>query len=383
MKRRSSALLLLAAAAFACVGVSDSGPQQLFVVSPVLDSVFVGDTLPARSVYLIDASGHQSNPGPFTWSISPTSVATIDPATGKIVGVSKGTALVVATRPDSIRSGAVVSVSRPLDLTLQMDTIVLMPTDTITVPLAIKQKLAGTPSVRFDSSATPSVYTIDTLSGRITAVGTGGPIRYVARLAVGADTVADTGAVVVVTLTDTAETGRSFMTLFGTAVRHQRGTPIARNYRRLNFRLAFQLADTVYQTPVSGAIHERVLVTLPDSVLGPGTFEIDSISPQQANTQVSQLSPYCQPKFPWALWYSILPAPTIFAYSHGAGTDSVAGRLTITQFVPAVVSGGTIISGRYQFRVQRVDLYDDPLGVETVRGTFVAPLWTDGTTCGN
>jgi hypothetical protein len=381
MKRYSSALLVLSAGALACVGVSDSGPTQLFVVSPVLDSVYVGDTLPARSVYLVDAAGHQSNPGPYTWSITPTSVATVDPATGKIVGRSKGTALLVATRPDSVKSGAVVSVSPPLDLTLEMDTIVLMASDTITVPLAIKQKIPGVTTIQFDPSPDPTVYTIT--DSTITAVGSGGPVRYVARLHAGTDSVVDTGAVVVVTLTDTAETGRSFMTLFGTAVRHQRGTPIARNYRRLNFKLAFQLADTVYETPVSGAIHERVLITLPDSVLGPGTFEIDSISPQQANTQISQLNPYCQPKFPWALWYSILPAPQIYSYSHGTGSDSVAGRLTITQFVPAVVSGGTIISGRYQFTARRTDLYDDPLGSETVRGTFVAPLWTDGTTCGN
>ena len=381
MKRHVSALLLAAATAFACVNVSDSGPSQLLVVAPVLDSMFVGDTLPARSVYLVDAAGHQSDPGTVTWSISPPSVATIDPTTGKIVGVAKGTTLVLAHAVGVI-SAAVVAVSRPLDMTLQMDTIVLMPDDTITVPLAIKQKTPNLTTLRFDPSPATNVYTIDA-SGIVTAAGTGGPVRYVARLTDGTDSVADTGAVVVVTLTDTAETGRSFMTVFGTAIRHQRGVPLARNYRRLNFNQAFQLADTVYQTPTSGAIYERVLITLPDSVLGPGTFEIDSISPQQATTQISQLSPYCQPKFPWALWYSILPTPSILAYSHGTPSDAIAGKLTITRFVPAVVSGGTIISGRYEFRVRRTDLYDDPLGSETIRGTFVAPLWTDGTTCGN
>jgi hypothetical protein len=386
MKRYVSALLLAAATAFACVNVSGSGPQLLLVVAPVLDSVFVGDTLPARSVYLDDGAGHHSDPGPITWTVSPLSVATIDAATGRVAGVAKGTAIVVATRTDGVATRAVVNVSRPLEMTLQLDTIVVMPGDTITVPLAIKQRAPGLidpPTVRFDSSATPSVYSIDTLSGRITAVGTGGPVRYVARLTDGTNTVIDSGAVVVVTLTDTSETGRSFMTVFGTAIRHQRGVPLARNYRRLNFKQAFQLADTVYLTPTSGAIHERVLITLPDSVVGPGTFEIDSISPQQATTLISQLNPYCQPKFPWALWYSILPTPGIRAYSHGTPSDSVAGQLTITRFVPALVSGGTIISGRYEFTVRRTDLYDDPLGSETIRGTFVAPLWTDGTTCGS
>ena len=105
MKRHVSALLLAAATACACVNVSDSGPQVLFVVAPVLDSVFVGDTLPARSVYLDDGAGHHLDPGPIIWTISPQSVATIDATTGKIVGVSKGTAVVVATRTDSVKSG--------------------------------------------------------------------------------------------------------------------------------------------------------------------------------------------------------------------------------------------------------------------------------------
>jgi len=58
----------------------------------------------------------------------------------------------------------------------------------------------------------------------------------------------------------------------------------------------------------------------------------------------------------------------------------VAGSLSITQYAPAV-GGGAIISGRYLFRAQRADLYTDPLGVLTIRGTFVAPLQEQHTTC--
>lgn len=386
MNRSVSALLVAAACAFACVNVSDSGPQLFLAVSPVLDSVFVGDTLPARSVYLDDGAGHHTDPGPFAWSISPLSVATIDPATGKIAGIAKGTAVVVATRTtDGVATGAVISVSRPLEMTLQLDTIVVMPGDTITLPVAIKQKAPGPidpPVVRFDTSPAPGVYTMDTTTGKLTAVGAGGPVLYVARLRNGAESVVDTGAVVVMTLTDTAESGRSFQTVFGTAIRHQQGVPVARNFRRLNQKQGFQLADTVYAQPVSGAIHERVLVTLPDSILATGTFEIDSISPQQVATQVSQLNPFCQPTFPWALWHSVLPTPAILALSHGTATDPAAGSISITQFAPALVSGGSIVSGRYVFRAQRVDFYGDPLAAETVRGTFVAPLRIDETTCG-
>jgi len=378
MKRYVFALSCAAATAFACVNLSDSGGQFLFVVAPVLDSVFVGDTLPARSVYLDDGAGHHTDPGPFVWRISPTSVATID-ASGRIAGVSKGTALVIAARPDSIKSGAVIIVSRPLELTLLMDTIYVMPGDTITVPLAIVQKTPALTTLRFDTSATPGVYTIDTVSGLVTAHADG-VVRYVARLTDGMNSVNDTGAVVVMSLTDTTGNGRFFMTAFGTAIRHQSGGALALNYVRFNGKLAFRLADTL----ATSAVTERVIITVPDSVLGARRFEIDSISPQEATTTISAFNPICSPKRPWALWASIPSDPTIPAivtYSHGrTPTDSVAGDLSITRYAPAA-GGGAIISGRYLFRAQRLDLYGDPLGAETIRGTFVAPLRERHSTC--
>jgi hypothetical protein len=378
MKRYLFALsLAAAAAAFACVSLSDSGGQLLFVVAPVLDSVFVGDTLPARSVYLDDGAGHHTNPGPFVWRISPTSVATID-TSGRIVGVSKGSALVIAARPDSIKSAAVVIVSRPLEMTLLMDTIYVMPGDTITVPLAIVQKTPAATTLRFDTSATPSVYTIDSVSGLVTAHGDG-VVRYVAHLTNGTNSVADTGAVVVMSLTDTTGNGRSFMTAFGTAIRHQSGGALALNYTRLNGKLGFRLVDSLTTT----ALDERVVITLPDSVLAVGTFQIYAISLEEATTRFGTIDPICNPKRRWAFWASIPSDPNlraIVAYSHGTPTDSVAGSLSITQYTTAV-GGGWIISGRYLFRAQRRDLYGDPLGSETIRGTFVAPLRERQTTC--
>ena len=53
----------------------------------------------------------------------------------------------------------------------------------------------------------------------------------------------------------------------------------------------------------------------------------------------------------------------------------MAGSITITQFATAT-GGGAIISGRYAFVAQRTDVYFDPLGLEVIRGTFVAPLRT-------
>src|SRR5437588_13050055 len=95
-------------------------------------------------------------------------------------------------------------------------------------------------------------------------------------------------------------------------------------------------------------------------------------------TLFRSLDPFCNPPRPWAFWrssHNVTPLFSIFAFSHGTVADSlVAGSITITQFAP--VTGGAIISGRYLFNAQRTDLYNDTLGVEVIRGTFVAPLRT-------
>jgi hypothetical protein len=354
------------------VGGNSSG-QSLFVIAPVLDSVFVADTLPARDVYVLDGNGQRQSPGPFAWRISPTSVATVD-STGKIVGQSKGTAIVIAARPDSVKSGAVIIVSRPLELTPLLDTIYLMPGDTITVPVAIKERTPGTPTLQFDLSPDASVYTVDdATTGLITAHAVGGPVRYRASVTDGPNTVSDSGAVIVMSLTDTSDDGRFYMTAFGTAIRHQGGTAFGLNYQKANGRSAFELVDTLN----TGTLSERLFVTLVDSLTAAGRFEIDSISPVEATTRIFSQDPICSPKRPWAVWASTPNDPTfagIVGYSHGTATSIVAGELSITQYESAPVGGGAIIAGRYFFRAQRVDLYGDPLGVETIRGTFVAPL---------
>lgn len=383
MKPYLFALTFAVVVAAACFDVSSPLPPTL-VLAPVLDSIFVGDTLPARSVLLYDANNHLQPPGHITWTITPTSVATIDTATGKIIGVSKGPALISATVAAATRSAlALVYVSRRLDLTLLMDTVVVAPGDTISLPplLAIKQKVPGATTLRFNPSPTPSVYTIDTVTGRISALAAGGSVPYVARLSDGTTTVVDTGGVIVLGLVDTTSTGAFYMTATGTAIRHQRGAAVGINYTRLNSpRGGFQLSDTLFRPD---SVIEKVLVTLLDTLSAPGTFEIDSISPQEVTA--ARLSPFdagCIPPRPWAAWAStpLRLGARVLAPSHGTATAAFAGQLIITQRV-AASGGGAIISGRYTFTAQRTDLYFDPLGAETIRGTFVAPVRTRANLC--
>ena len=374
MKRYLFALTVVAAAA--CFDVSNSVPPTL-ILSPILDSLFVGDSLVPRDFAYYNGDGERANPGPLSWSIGPTSVATINPTTGVIQGVGKGVATITASGGNATGI-ALVAVSRPLDLTLLTDTVVLMQQDTFTIPYAVQKKDgSATDTVWFDPSPSPRV-TINTSTGLVTAVTSGGAVRYVAHVTSGgADTVSDTGAVVVLGLADTTAPGYFFQTVLGTANRHEGGPAVAVNYARLNGKLAFQLVDTALASDAS--MLDSMIVTVPDSVIaGNTTFDIDSISPNEASpSRFGARDAVCNPPRPWATWRSrnFTQRFAIFTFSHATPPDSMAGSITITQFATAT-GGGAIISGRYAFVAQRTDVYFDPLGLEVIRGTFVAPLRT-------
>jgi hypothetical protein len=369
------------AVALACGPVTSPVPPIL-VLAPVLDSMFVGDSLAALKVTLYNSDLVSVPPGTVIWSITPTTVATINASTGTIHGVGKGAALVSATASNAgagaVLHEALIIVSRRLDMTLLMDTVYVMPTDTFTLPLAIQDKGNAPRTVWFNRSPNTLVYSIDTTRGLVTAGPNTGTGIYIAHAATSTDTVVDTGAVVVLTLTDTTGHGHMFQTVIGTAIRHQGGPALALNFLKLNGHLGFVFADSAF--PADTSSFDRLNITLPDSVIATETVNIDSISPQEAVTSLSTLNARCRPPRPWAYWQEASPLPGVVAYSHGAGTDSVAGAISVTQYV-AAAGGGAIISGRFAFRAQRVDLYYDTLGVLAIQGTFVAPLVTRSSAC--
>lgn len=374
--RRVALTLAALVVAAACFDITSSSKGTLHL-RPILDSVFVGDSLPHRSVTLIDPSGQSVNPGTVTWTIAPTTVATIDGTSGEIHGVGRGQAYVTATASGASATALVV-VSLPLDMTLLMDTVLLMPNDTFTIPLAIQHKNQAIPdTIRFDASPTATVYTIDTVTGKVTAAGPG-TARYVAHVRAGPNPpVADTGAVVVIPAASAASVGKFFLTVVGANTRHEGGAALAINYPRQDGKLAFLLSDTLGS--LSSTPYEKVLIVSPDSIIGPGVVAIDTINPQEAFQRVGNA--VCTPPRAWGIWQSILispgaPGPTAFSHSVTAGI--LPGTLGVTQYV--AVSGGAVISGRYAFTARRGDYYFDPLGGVVIHGTFVSPL-TKTTNC--
>ena len=352
----------------ACSDDSFDGYATL-TVSPILDSVFTGDTIPAGSFSATYRTGAgvivQPTPAVRWYSVTPAIVA-VDSLTGRVIALAPGAGVIQASTVEASSGDAdgraLIAVSRPLDITLLVDTVYLMPGDTFTVPVSVIRRGGSPPPVRFAASLNPGVYTIDTITGRITAVATGSPTRLVAR----ADTVADTGGVHVMTLSDTVG-GRGFFTVLGTVTRRAGAVARAVNYRRqgdtLSFRLNFSISS-------SGQVVENVVVTLRSPVTAPGTFTIDSITPAEAFGSGSDF--ICRPTRPWGLWSLRAPAELVAL--------SYAGSIGITQV--ATIGNGQAISGSFYFDSRRRDFYDDALGRLPIRGTFVAPLIADSRPCG-
>lgn len=347
---------LCLAAAIACSGTEPSSSPRV-LVDPILDSLFVGDTAPPRTVTYVNAAGDTQATGPVRWTSADTAVFGVDSLTG-VIAARRGGAAVLSARASGITGTALVVVSRPLDLALLLDTIFLMPGDTLTIPVAVRAAAGSPPPVVFEAPG-QGVFTI-TPAGLVTATSAGGPFPFTAR----ADTVSASGSIEVVQLSDTVG-GKGYYTMFGTVIRRARRTARAVHYRRQGDTATFRLALPLGSPPL-----ENMVITLRDSVAQPGVFAIDSISPAEAFGSGADF--LCRPARSWAAW-SLESQPPIRALSRRFGS------IAITQI--DTLATGLAVSGRFSFIAQRVDLYDDPLGALPVRGTFVAPLITDTKPC--
>src|SRR5262245_28013103 len=159
--RRLGVFLFLAASAACSDGGGPSGSPRL-IVTPILDSLFVGDTAPpgAFTVTYIDAAGDTQPAGIVRWSSLKPTVATVDSVTGQVVAAGAGDAVITA-RANGIQGAALVVVSRTLELTLVLDTLYLMPGDTITIPVRVLKQGGAPPAPWFESSLNPAIYAVD------------------------------------------------------------------------------------------------------------------------------------------------------------------------------------------------------------------------------
>jgi hypothetical protein len=299
--------------------------------------------------------------GPVTWQSESTAIATVD-AGGRVAGVSRGVTFIRATA-NGVTTQALAVVTDTLQATLLLDTIYLMTGDTFTVPVEVRSRGGLAPPAWFEINAVGQV-DIDSASGRLTANGNGGYFPFIAHAGTA---IPDTGWVQVVNAIDTTTANsRAYFTIFGTVIRRNNGQAVGMNYRVTNGSRAFRLTVSIvrqFQTI------ENVVITLPDSFADPGVFSVNGIQPDE----VGDVAAVCQPAGSWGLWASLLFTPALNAVSHPGG------ELIVTQ--KRAVPGGFVLSGRFQFDTQRLDMYDDPAGLLPIRGTFVAPLVANTSTC--
>src|SRR5207237_7956359 len=114
--KRSTVALLGAAALAACGDLGVGKGRGALGVSPVLDSLFVGDRLPPLSDTYIDPNGNPAPPGRVNWASSDDSVARID-SLGRMTGRTRGLAI-ITRQGQGPTGGAQVVASPTPDLTL-------------------------------------------------------------------------------------------------------------------------------------------------------------------------------------------------------------------------------------------------------------------------
>jgi len=357
---RPALALLCAAALGACGDLGGVRTGGYLGVSPLLDSLFLGDQSLPHQVTYIDIHGNPAPAGTILWSSSDSAIARID-ATGRVTGRKRG-AVVIVAHAQGLTAGALVVVSDTLDVTLLLDTVYVMPNDTLTVPVIVLKRSGPPAVVSYEAPSNPA-YSIDATSGTITALTAGGPFPYI----VHADALADTGAVEVVSLTDTTG-GKFFYSVRGTAISHVGGPVHAMNYVSNNGKQAFQLRGTFGSVASPTQV---VQITHPDSVIAPGLYVIDSLNPGEDVASVVAPPSVCSAPRPWAFWAARTAG--IIAYSRRGG------ELGITRIV--AVSNGQAISGRFTYSAQRSDFYTDPLALLSIHGSFVAPLVASTTVC--
>src|SRR5437016_12133225 len=184
---RPALALLCTALLGACGNLGEARNGGYLGVSPLLDSLFVGEQEPPHQVTFIDIHGNPAPAGTVVWSSVDNSIAEID-ATGRVTARKRGAVLILA-QAQGLTAGALVVVSDPLDITLLLDTAYVMPNDTLTVPVVVLKSNPPAATVWFKAPSN-AAYSIDSARGRITALAPGGPLPYIVR----ADSLADTGA---------------------------------------------------------------------------------------------------------------------------------------------------------------------------------------------
>src|SRR2546422_4602642 len=161
-------------AALAACTQSTSLPKFV-ALDPIFDSVFVRTQKPLPSVIYFDGDKLQTPPASaVTWQSSNPTILDVNNPPGQMTGLKRGTAFAIAT-VENTQGSEIVAVPDTVDITLLVDTLYLLPGDTMTIPTIILHRAnLPVPVVSYDAPGA-TIFTIDA-NGRVTATPTpGGP----------------------------------------------------------------------------------------------------------------------------------------------------------------------------------------------------------------
>jgi hypothetical protein len=314
-------------------------------LTPAVDTVLVGQRSTSLVAQVFNASDKEIPDPTIRWTSTETSIAVVDTATGEIRGVRAGMTEVIA-RAGLVADTAEVQVLNMLDVTLALDTIFLAPGDTFTIVATVQSFDGSSPPQPVFRGGAPSVATIDSVTGLVTAVGPGS-VPFSATV----DTVSATGRVSVFQISDT---------VFGALQASFEGslqTQLTFSARAFNH--PNDVGGTMFQIAASTA-DELVALVFLDSLSGTTTRTVGTLTPADIGPATD---PICRPTKSFG--YFRQDPTSITALSIEGGT--LYARLL------GPVPGGQALSGRFDLLLQRTDIEGEP-GQARMRGTFVLPL---------
>lgn len=355
LKVDSARKLLLTAAALllaACNGDSTVAHIAVRVqITPSTDTLAIGDVATPFTAVAFNANDEPIADATIVWRSDQPFLVAVDSTTGTLTALAPGVAAVTA-HAGAVADTAQVFVSSPFRLLL--DTILLAPGDTFTVPVAAPSGVAPVFSGGASGIATVSA------SGLVTALGAG-----VAPVTARADSYTVRGGVQVVVLPDTTG-GFVYVAMRGAVERHLRLGGRSFNHPTTN-------AGTVLNLNAlsTAGTEQLAAVLLGGGVSAPGTTTLGTLPATVLADPTAD--PVCLPPASWLFYADRRHTSPLFSLSTVPADSSTSGSVTITSY--GTLQNDHVISGRFTATLQRADLPDSTGQVEAI-GTFVLPLLT-------
>lgn len=348
--RQAVVACALALGAAACSDASPvAGIPVRVEVTPVRDTVLVGSISTRLVARAFNAQNDVISSAVIAWRSDQPFIAAVDSLTGAVTGVAPGVAAITA-RAGTVADTAEVFVVNALSVFLPLDTILLAPGDTFTIPVQVLTPGGTPPAVTFSGGA-GAIATVDPATGLVTAVGPGA-----VEFAASADTVTARGGIQVRVIPDTLF-GLAYVGLQGAVNRRIRLGSRGFNHPTDDGQTLFQLAAR------TGAGDEEFDAFLIDSLVGPTVRAVGTLPPSALDPGND---PVCLPSTSFVFYRRIAGATLV-------GLSVAGGTVSITSDQPIPGGGGRAISGRLAVTLQVTDVPGDA-GRITARGTFVVPL---------